>query len=476
MKTRWLWLTSLVACSGVDPGADSSSDEVALGTAQQAAISSEVLNCESASSEARLLCELALARVNSELDQRGITIDSEGVLFSFEDPTNRKLDTGHSCTVQAKIKHQAATARLKSGARLDLSGDSLSRPLALKLKLPVNLSAEVDVTQTFGTRILGSCNDYASDSYTFRGNVSTSANLLLGLTLNPSFGRTQAGDYALVLRPKVAVAADLEQLDIDFRVSGVSPITPAWTFVTGFGSTIARSTQALFSGDSVKRIVESTAMWDLGMPLLLGASNLPAPVEEGLFELLDKQVEKEAQRKAAGFRGDLEVQLQTKLATALDLDATGSRTLIIKREYVELVASLGLDADIFVSVPTDPSVACRTAANALCNACRGCSACVSEQRRCGELSSSYAAQYQATLTIPSVTQVEPRYAPPSSPAPTLPVQPAVPSGAACSWEQVASSSYPGGYVVISRPLGACQSSTRQQHYTTSGGLNRTEYN
>lgn len=477
MKARWsLWLiASGLGCSGVDPGAEGLAEEAALGSLEQAAISSDVLDCESASAEARLLCELALARINSELDQRGISIDSEGVLFSFEDPTNRKIDTGHSCTVQAEVKHQTAEVRFKSGAQLDVSGNSLSRPLALKVQLPVGLSAEVDVKQTFGTRILGSCNDYASDSYTFRGNLATTANVLVGLSLNPTFGRTQAGDYAIVLRPKVAVGASLDQLDIDFRVSGVSPITPAWTFVTGFGSTMARSTTALFSGDNVKRIVESTAAWDFGMPLLLGASNLPAPIEEGIFELLDKQAEKEAEREVAKFRGVLETQLQAKLAKALELDATGSRRLIIKREYAALVASLGLSADVFVTVPPNPSSSCRTAANALCNSCRGCSACVSEQRRCDELSRAYSAQYQASLTIPSLTPVEPRYTP--APAPVSPGsgQPALPSGAACTWERVTGASYPGGSVVVSRAIGPCQNNTRQEHYTTSGSLVRTDY-
>jgi len=404
----------------VSPGAYATDDAydaggVELGSLKQAAIAADVLDCESGSAEARALCGVVLARINAELDAAGVTIDKDGLLFTYDDPTDQKIPTGHSCTVTADVKHRRASARIGSSASLDFSGNSFTRPLALKLRVPVSVDARVDIKQSFGNRALfGSCNDHASDSYSLVGDASTTAELLVGFALNPSFGVQSDGDFVITLEPEVAVGAALANLDIGFRVSGVSPITPALTFISGFGSTLARSTTALFTGDSVSNIVKSTAAWDFGMPVILGVGALPRPMEDAIFGLVSRSVERRAEQGAAKFQADLERRLKSQVARALKLDGTGKRVITVRQEFMELLDRLGAGADVFVTPPVDPSISCFDGANGLCRACQGCSACLTAQSRCRELRAAFESAHRPVITTP----VSPTYRPEPPPAPT----------------------------------------------------------
>lgn len=170
----------------------------------------------------------------------------------YDSPEDQKIDAGHSCSVTVKVAHQHAEARISSSSTLDVRGDAIREPMALRLNVPVSFSASARVKQRFGTRlVLGGCSSYASDSYTFEGSASATADVRAAIALNPSFGQTSDGDLALMLHPAATVATYLDDPHVNFRVSGVSPITPAWTWVAGISSTVARATTAAFKGDGI---------------------------------------------------------------------------------------------------------------------------------------------------------------------------------------------------------------------------------
>jgi hypothetical protein len=413
MRGKWILglMLGASACVGQGDEAFSTTHELdmpEIASTASALITKDVVDCESGSSAERALCSVVLARVNAELDERGITIDKDGLLFTYDDPTNQAIPTGHSCTVEAKVKNKHATVRLGSDARLDLSGNSLTRPLALKVDLPVAVDAKIDVKQTFGNRLLfGSCNTYASDSYSFKASASTTAELLVAFSFNPSFGEMPSGDYAITLKPTVAVGADLQNLQLDFKVSGVNPITPVWGFVTGTSSTLLKATDAAVAGNSVKEVFASAGAWDVASLVVLGIGALPGPAERAIWDFL---LDAEARRARAGvdhFQLELQQSLQSKLAQALKLDNNGKRVIMVKREYVELIQQLGNGALVFADLPVDPSIACRTQAE---NQCRGCGqsgqpfacaqACGAAQGVCNALADKYKAQFPATPMQP----------------------------------------------------------------------------
>jgi hypothetical protein len=73
--------------------------------------------CRTGNAEEQLLCRVVRTRINDELAQSNISIDANGILFGYDDPTHIKIDTGHSCTVTARIERRRASARLGRGGR-----------------------------------------------------------------------------------------------------------------------------------------------------------------------------------------------------------------------------------------------------------------------------------------------------------------------------------------------------------------------
>lgn len=379
----------LSVCYAVSyPHSHSSTDlSVPIKAAQ---VSSDVFQCDSSNSIHRALCKAALQKVNLELEQAGIRIDRNGVLFVYDDATDKKIQTGKSCSVTAKQTHQHLEARFKRSARLRLTGNSLTEPFLLRLKLPVTLHGRIDIKQRFGVKvpkissfmIRMKCKNYASDSYSLKGSVSTNAKLGVGFYLKPSLGTVESGDYAIVLQPIVRVVTRLENIDIKLDASGVNPIAAVWSSVVGWRSTLHQVADAAVNGRSIKAVIDKNAAWDFGSTVVLGIGSLPAPLERIIWKLLSKAGEFFARKKARGYGADIEDDLNKKVRRALKVGSDGKRVLIIKRKFMELMRTNGNDANIFVKPQASPTDNCMNRANYICAVCRGCSTCRSEQRKC----------------------------------------------------------------------------------------------
>lgn len=364
-------------------------------------ISAEVFTCDSSNALLNSVCQVTLSRINEELSGAGIGIDRNGILFTYTDDKDRKIDTGHSCSVTAQIRKQTAEARISSSSRLDLVVKKITEPFALRLQLPVSVSAQVDVKQRFGFRFFGSCSNTGSDSYSLKASASTTADAVLGINLSPSFGQLNSGDYALILEPQVVVLSSLRNLDLNFRVSGVSPLSSVLTFVHGFSSTVLKSITAIFTGESVSRIIRDAIPFDIGAPIILGVGALPGFIEQAIWGRLLDFVGHKIEKKAMGFGPDLEDDLQRKLNRALKVDSNGKRVIVIKQNIVELLQAG--DANVFASIGTDPSVACFASASRMCSfgsPRRGIPrGCIPAQQRCAQLRTEFSKKTNPTKLI-----------------------------------------------------------------------------
>lgn len=135
------------------------------------------LECSQGDAAVRALCRAVGLKASAAAG--GVRVNSRGLVFAYDDGTSRGVDTGHSCTVTAEIKHTHAEARLLADASLDFSGGSLlssaSDPVLFVAELPVEFAARVEVKQRFGTRLLGKCLNVGSDSFRLGGAVTTTA-------------------------------------------------------------------------------------------------------------------------------------------------------------------------------------------------------------------------------------------------------------------------------------------------------------
>eukprot|EP00892_Ulva_mutabilis_P000611 jgi/Ulvmu1/10550/UM065_0004.1 len=313
---------------------------------------SVAFTCDGPPGEQNQACMLILQRINDDLTKEAVSISKDSIMYTYEDPKPEKINTGHSCSSTAQVRSKTATAKIGTDIDLDLSGDALSDPFMLKLEVPVDISASVRIKQRFGVRIFGSCSNTASDSYTFKGSASTRAKVAVVVDLDPTFAKTSEGNYQVSIDPQVAVAADLEDVDLNLKVSGVSPLNAVATFIHGFSSTLARATTAIFTGDSVLQVFKDTVAFDIGVPV--GLSVLGDPAGDIVLGIIEKRLEREAQRKAQGFALELETSLMQKVRAALGVTGRGKRTFVISKDYLHIVAGGGALEDILVVPKSTP--------------------------------------------------------------------------------------------------------------------------
>lgn len=359
-------------------------------------VSPDVFSCDSTDPVIRAICKEGLSRFNSELSNAGISIDSGNFIFNYDDSADESIPTGHSCTVRAEVQHKHISARISSSSRLDISGNALTEPLAIRVELPVSLQARVEIKQRFGVRLLfGRCSTVGSDSYSLKASVGTVANIVVGFFLNPSLAVMDTGEYALKIEPKVAVMSAISNTKLNFEASGVSPISAVLTHVLGFSSTLLKSATALLNGESVSEIVKRSIPFDFGVPIILGIGSLPQPIETSIWNQILKSQSSRATKAAKGFGEDQEDKLNAIVGRALKLDSDGKRVLIVKKETVDRLRAGTSIADIFESEPAsrNPSENCYSALGKLCTSCDYCRQCENEMFRCEKVAEDFFNRY-----------------------------------------------------------------------------------
>ncbi|KAK5651478.1 hypothetical protein OQA88_12485 [Cercophora sp. LCS_1] len=339
------------------------------------------LECTKGDTLTRTLCTVVAARVNAYLAASNIRIDRTGILFSYDDPSDIKVDTGHSCTVTASITNTHASAKLLSDASLDFGGNplSLSDPGLFVAELPVEVNARIDVRQKFGQRVLGSCVGLGSDSFKLSGGVQTTAKVAVLFSFGPMPVRTDAdGNWVFTIRPVTKVAAELGRTDVDFNISGVSFVSGLVTAVLGGTSSAWKAVTNVLKGESLKKVWENVKRGVIDVAVG-GVLSVPFDLLDDLVEMLAQSyVDEKKGAVATAYSGEMEKKLRGLVSGALGLDANGERRFVVKKEVVDLVAMFGVGADVFLV--DKPAGYC--ARDADCSDgvfCNGAERCVNER-------------------------------------------------------------------------------------------------
>ena len=113
------------------------------------------LDCKQGNDSVQLLCRLVAMKIHGPLVSASIRADASTILFTYNDPTNRKISTGHSCAVTADITNVDVSVKLLSAVTLDFSAKpfNLSDPIVFAAELPVELWARASIRQRFGVSI-----------------------------------------------------------------------------------------------------------------------------------------------------------------------------------------------------------------------------------------------------------------------------------------------------------------------------------
>jgi len=227
----------------------------------------DYLDCEDTNSG---LEEIACSRfrdiINTELEQANLRLDNGGILFTQTDNTNRNLEGG--CSSRTGLRSLTTRAKLLSSARLNLTGDSLSRPALFLVDLPVEASVDARLKTTYGTRIpFVGCRSYASDSFNGRGKARGRAKMSVFLSLEPRLTRryerrgafgSRRGRWVnyLTIKPIVDVSATVDAKVERVRLSGTNPLFAAVGALAGIVGSQLRFNLSVLRGESFERSIK----------------------------------------------------------------------------------------------------------------------------------------------------------------------------------------------------------------------------
>ena len=162
-------------------------------------------------SEPDAISRLALQKIQSTINEAGLSFDAGEILFSDSD-TDIVAESGCTSTV---LRTLDTTIALASGSNLAITLDSLYQPVTLSLALDTRISVSGRAKQVVGFR-LGSCQELASDNFSFTANGSAQLNLSLTLNLNPTL---EGEGRILVLMPEVSLSGNLIKQGITVDVT-----------------------------------------------------------------------------------------------------------------------------------------------------------------------------------------------------------------------------------------------------------------
>lgn len=309
----------------------------------------QFLECKSLNWYEQEICQAVAREVNHRLNEKGISFNNGDVVFR-QDPiiAPQRVSTGHACTHKAWIEGSHAEVRFASSGSFTFNSSSVDEPQLLMLTLPVSVYARVGLREWWGYNLLGSCNKSAEDNYYADFSVNTTIRQLVTFSLEPKLlgERTAQGDYQIKIKPIFMVEGQLTPFSAQFGVHNRDNFFSGFmTYLTGRASFIGEGNLALYSFDAAA-FVDALVTWGIdlvqafGSPLLelddnvLGLDHFEAAVE--------RAAKKRINREYSGMTHSFEEDTYRKIAAALELDANGERTLVIKKEVVDAALFTGV--------------------------------------------------------------------------------------------------------------------------------------
>lgn len=321
----------------------------------------ELMECSTGTDEVQRLCQVVARYTDGLLQNAGLSITKDGILYSYDDGTDVKLDTGHECTVTAKIHRRRASVRLDGSASIDLSGNPVNGAGIVAVALPVSMDAKVDITEKTGYKLINHCETLGSCSLDAIGSVSTIARLWVFFALAPQLKNDDEGNFVVTIKPLVEAIAKLDNTQVDAHVNNGCHLNAILGLILSLPSTIGQFLIDVYTADfqGVYDTITQQFPKDLGIGIGLA---LPDAVLNQIVPTVAREVVKKKLKGAdSRYSEQLTASLQGVVARALGLDSNGERNIVVKKDFISLLEQFGIDADVFL--PDKPSNFCVSAAD-----------------------------------------------------------------------------------------------------------------
>lgn len=300
--------------------------------------SEDFLDCDKVNSDVRVACQLAQQIINQKLNEANIYLESDGIVYRVVDDTDKRIKD--SCSRKTYVTRQEMSFTLKKSARLHLSGNALSEPAVLALKLPVSVYARFDGKDEFGHKpgLFGPCVRYATDSYWGDAGISTTGQFLAMLSLEPKFKMSPTGDYIFALKPIFDIQASIGDTKIQhFDIHGANGFLNILSSATSLSTDLMVAGEATLKGKSVEK-----TFTDLATSQLIGQAEslLLTDYSMSNFSVIRPLINLAVESYVSKSQSDINKTLvgttaaaKQKIAQALNLDANGQVYLVLGPDF-----------------------------------------------------------------------------------------------------------------------------------------------
>jgi hypothetical protein len=280
----------------------------------------EYLDCESQNPDTIFACQTVLPLIQDAMAVFDLSLEKGELVFSI-DPVKRPgpLKTGHSCSHTAHLKSNYAKVSFASDTGISLDLQSISSPMVLSMRVPIELYARFNMKEKWGRRnIFGKCKKIMSDTYYIDTKDSMDMNLLIFVSLEPKMQKLENGDLAVIIEPLVKIKFQLDDVEFDFDMHNKNPLNGMMSAVNGGLSTILKR-------DGIKQLFLDVGL-GMGQTLLSIDSAI-------LDDFIVNLVSEIASDVISGIDSDIEFYMERKLkdliAFTLQLDENGQRIFVL---------------------------------------------------------------------------------------------------------------------------------------------------
>ncbi len=156
------------------------------------------------------LQRLLLEKIRRQIEQANLALNQGELLFS---DTRYNIAPDSGCT-RTEVRRLHTDITLESDTQLGLSFSSLYEPVRVTVDLNARIAADGRAKQIIGFR-LGSCQDLATDNFSFTATGNAQLSVSVELRLNPTLSTS---NRTLVLRPVVNLEGQLSRQNIQVEV------------------------------------------------------------------------------------------------------------------------------------------------------------------------------------------------------------------------------------------------------------------
>lgn len=149
-------------------------------------------SCDHKPKETQLICKSILEKINTELQNYGISIGASSTVIRYDRKIKKTLRS--DCRLSAYLHHLHALATVSTGTNIPIKGDFISRPAVIDITVPAHINGRLDLRYRLGWMIFRRCRHFLSDNFSIHVDLNTQIRMYGKFFVHMDFASSDNGE------------------------------------------------------------------------------------------------------------------------------------------------------------------------------------------------------------------------------------------------------------------------------------------